>query len=80
VWNRFDPYTTHTIYVISMQPGGMNFRLEGPTIEHKVRTDIVSDTIQPGAVKVTRSGLPIILLANRQTICGDVDLMVTQNI
>jgi len=48
----------------------MGFRMEGPPIEHKSGADIVSDGIPPGAVQVPGDGLPIILLADRQTTGG----------
>jgi allophanate hydrolase subunit 2 len=48
----------------------MGYRLEGPRIEHKLKADIISDGIPPGAVQVPGDGLPIILLADRQTTGG----------
>jgi len=57
-------------YTISAQADRMGYRLEGPRIEHKLKADIISDGIPPGAVQVPGDGLPIILLADRQTTGG----------
>lgn len=57
-------------YVISVQADRMGYRLEGPPVEHKSGADIVSDGVPPGAVQVPGDGLPIILLADRQTTGG----------
>ena len=53
----------------------MGIRFEGPTIEHAVSVDkggadIISDGIGPGAIQVPGAGLPIVLLADRQTVGG----------
>ena len=48
----------------------MGYRLEGPCIQHKEKADIISDGIPFGAVQVPGDGLPIILLADRQTTGG----------
>ena len=48
----------------------MGIRFEGPTIEHAKGADIISDGIGPGAVQVPGAGLPIVLLADRQTVGG----------
>jgi antagonist of KipI len=61
-------------YTISVQADRMGYRLEGPPIEHKAGADIVSDGIPAGAVQVPGNGVPIILLADRQTIGGYVKI------
>jgi allophanate hydrolase subunit 2 len=48
----------------------MGYRLEGPLIKHRSGADIVSDGIPLGAIQVPGDGLPIILLADRQTTGG----------
>ena len=53
----------------------MGIRFEGPVIEHAVAVDkggadIISDGIGPGAIQVPGAGLPIVLLADRQTVGG----------
>ena len=60
----------HSGYTVSMQADRMGYRLEGPRIQHKVIADIISDGIPLGAVQVPGNGLPIILLADRQTTGG----------
>ena len=48
----------------------MGYRLDGPEIETKSGSDIISDGIAFGAVQVPSHGRPIIMLADRQTTCG----------
>jgi biotin-dependent carboxylase-like uncharacterized protein len=57
-------------YIVSTQADRMGYRLEGPRIEHREEADIISDGIPLGAVQVPGDGLPIILLADRQTTGG----------
>jgi biotin-dependent carboxylase-like uncharacterized protein len=57
-------------YTVSTQADRMGFRLEGPKIQHRETADIISDGIPLGAVQVPGDGLPIILLADRQTTGG----------
>ena len=48
----------------------MGMRLDGPRLEHAKGFNIVSDGIAPGAIQVPGNGLPIVLLADRQTTGG----------
>lgn len=48
----------------------MGYRLDGPEIETKHGSDIISDGIAFGAVQVPSHGQPIIMLADRQTTGG----------
>lgn len=62
-------------YRVSREADRMGIRFEGPTIEHAVSVDkggadIISDGIGPGAIQVPGAGLPIVLLADRQTVGG----------
>jgi biotin-dependent carboxylase-like uncharacterized protein len=58
-------------YVVSKEADRMGIRFEGPWIEHSaLGPDIVSDGIAPGAIQVPGAGLPIVLLADRQTVGG----------
>lgn len=62
-------------YRVSREADRMGIRFEGPTIEHAVAVekggaDIISDGIGPGAIQVPGAGLPIVLLADRQTVGG----------
>ena len=60
----------HSTYTVSSQADRMGYRLEGTRIEHLGGADIISDGIPLGAVQVPGDGLPIILLADRQTTGG----------
>ena len=58
-------------YVISEQADRMGMRLTGPVIEHGAKGfNIVSDGIPTGGMQVPGNGLPLILLADRQTTGG----------
>lgn len=48
----------------------MGYRLDGPEIETKHGSDIISDGIAFGAIQVPSHGRPIIMLADRQTTGG----------
>jgi len=70
----------HSEYVISIQADRMGYRLEGPPIEHKAGADIISDGVLLGAVQVPGDGLPIILLADRQTTGGYVKIATVSTV
>ncbi|MDO8976422.1 biotin-dependent carboxyltransferase family protein [Reyranella sp.] len=62
-------------YRVSKEADRMGIRFEGPTIAHAKSVDnggadIISDGIAPGAIQVPGAGLPIVLLADRQTVGG----------
>lgn len=59
-------------YVVTNASDRMGMRLEGPRLEHRspAAAEIVSDAIVPGAIQVPGSGLPIVLLADCQTLGG----------
>lgn len=57
-------------YRVSKEADRMGIRFEGPTIAHTHGADIISDGIAPGAIQVPGAGLPIVLLADRQTVGG----------
>lgn len=62
-------------YRVSKEADRMGIRFEGPVIAHatsvqKGGADIISDGIGPGAIQVPGAGLPIVLLADRQTVGG----------
>lgn len=49
----------------------MGYRLQGPVIQHRKRgADIISDAPYLGSIQVPGHGLPIVLLADRQTMGG----------
>jgi allophanate hydrolase subunit 2 len=58
-------------YTISRASDRMGMRLEGPLLEHSAKgANIVSDGTAPGSIQVPGNGLPIVLLADRQTTGG----------
>ena len=67
-------------YTVSSQADRMGYRMDGPRIEHKAGADIISDGVPPGAVQVPGDGLPIILLADRQTTGGYVKIATVSTV
>ena len=57
-------------YTVTTEADRMGYRLEGPTIEHVAGGDIISDGIPLGAVQIPGHGMPIVMLADRQTTGG----------
>ena len=58
-------------YTITAESDRMGCRLEGDQIAHSAKSgDIVSDAIPLGAVQVPSHGMPIVMLADRQTTGG----------
>ncbi|MEA1963760.1 MAG: biotin-dependent carboxyltransferase family protein [Candidatus Aerophobetes bacterium] len=52
-------------YSVSPESDRTGYRLRGPRITHKDKTDIITDAIPLGAIQVPGDGLPIILMADR---------------
>ncbi len=57
-------------FVTTAKCDRMGYRLDGPQIETRAGSDIISDGIAFGAVQVPSHGRPIIMLADRQTTGG----------
>lgn len=57
-------------YIVANDSDRMGYRLEGPKIAHKAGADIVSDALSQGAVQVAGNGMPIVMMADRQTTGG----------
>ena len=57
-------------YKITKEADRMGYRLGGNTIKHIDKADIISDGALFGSVQVPANGLPIILMADRQTAGG----------
>lgn len=59
-------------YVVSGRSDRMGFRLDGPRLTHDPArgADIISDATPLGVLQVPASGLPILLMADRQTTGG----------
>lgn len=72
--NMFTDAGTETFYsqtyTTTTKCDRMGYRLDGPEIETKHGSDIISDGIAFGAVQVPSHGRPIIMLADRQTTGG----------
>lgn len=64
-------YTFYSgVYTMTEESDRMGCRMEGPSIESIHGTDIISDGIVFGSIQVTPAGLPIVLMADRQTTGG----------
>jgi urea carboxylase len=57
-------------YSITAESDRMGVRLDGKAIEHKKTADIISDGAVIGSIQVPANGMPIILMADRQTTGG----------
>jgi biotin-dependent carboxylase-like uncharacterized protein len=57
-------------YKVTSEADRMGYRLEGPTIEHKAKADIISDALLPGAIQIPKNGKPIIIMRDAQTTGG----------
>ncbi len=57
-------------YTVSNQSNRMGCRMEGPAVESFHGTDIISDGTVFGSIQITGAGLPIVLMADRQTTGG----------
>ncbi len=57
-------------YLVSESSDRMGYRLKGQAIEHLDSADVVSEGIAIGSVQVPGDGMPIIMLADRQTTGG----------
>jgi biotin-dependent carboxylase-like uncharacterized protein len=58
------------VYTVAPASDRMGLRLSGPKLTHTRGYNIISDGIAPGSIQVPGDGLPIILLADRQTTGG----------
>lgn len=58
------------VYTVTPESDRMGFRLEGVKLVHRAKADIVSDGIAPGSIQVPGHGMPIVMLADRQTTGG----------
>ncbi|AZR72089.1 KipI antagonist [Anoxybacter fermentans] len=57
-------------YEVTPASDRMGYRLKGPKIEHRDGSDIISDGIPFGGIQVPSDGMPIVLMADRQTTGG----------
>ncbi len=57
-------------FTVTTRSNRMGYRLEGPSVSSAGKSDILSEATPPGSVQVPESGLPILLMADRQTTGG----------
>jgi antagonist of KipI len=57
-------------YSLSKDANRMGYRLEGPTLKLSEQQEMLTEGVAFGAVQVPPNGLPIILMADRQTTGG----------
>ena len=57
-------------YSVSISSNRVGIRLEGPSLSHKKRADVISDGTAFGAIQVPGDGQPIILACDRGTTGG----------
>lgn len=57
-------------YEVTNEADRMGYRLAGPQLMHKAGADIISDGIDLGSVQIPGHGMPIVMLADRQTTGG----------
>lgn len=57
-------------YKVTEASDRMGYRLEGPVISYYDKVDIISDAIVFGSIQIPAIGMPMILLADRQTTGG----------
>lgn len=74
---QFDYFTESGInaffgsdYLVTPRSDRMGTALDGPVVEARGKTDIVSDGIPPGGIQIPSDGKPIVMLADRQTTGG----------
>lgn len=74
---QFDYFTENGInaffgsdYTVTPRSDRMGTSLDGPVVEARGKTDIVSDGIPPGGIQIPSDGKPIVMLADRQTTGG----------
>ncbi len=74
---QWDYFTTESIetflsseYSISLTSDRMGYRLEGPTLIQRSRSELVSEGMKFGAIQVPPSGQPIVMMADSPTMGG----------
>lgn len=73
-YQRFRPDALDVLqaapYKLGLRSDRMAFRLEGSPLAHTSDADIISEATPIGSIQVPTSGLPILLMADRQTTGG----------
>ncbi|MGN1204071.1 MAG: biotin-dependent carboxyltransferase family protein [Lachnospiraceae bacterium] len=60
----------HAVYTLTEESDRMGYRLNGTAVKSRKGVDILSDGIVEGSVQIPKNGMPMILLADRQTTGG----------
>jgi len=60
----------NSTYKVTGDLDRMGIRLEGDAVSHKDSADIISSPIIPGAIQIPKSGQPMVMLRDAQTIGG----------
>lgn len=60
----------NSVYEVTNEADRMGYRLSGPVLEHKAGADIISDGINLGSIQIPGHGMPIVMMADRQTTGG----------
>jgi len=73
-WDLFTPQA-HRLLVdstfrIGVQSDRMGYRLEGPVLERETVSEMISEPVTFGTIQIPPDGMPIILMADRQTAGG----------
>ena len=73
-WEAF-PKAVHdiflsSIYRLTAASGRMGFRLDGPALERREAGEMLSTAVCPGTVQVPHDGMPVLLMADAQTVGG----------
>lgn len=73
-WEAF-PKAVHDIFLSSIYrltpaSGRMGFRLDGPALERREAGEMLSTAVCPGTVQVPHDGMPVLLMADAQTVGG----------
>jgi antagonist of KipI len=61
---------TSARYTVTQDSNRMGYRLDGPVLSQLEGSDMLSDATPVGSLQVPSSGLPILLMADRQTTGG----------
>ncbi|MEP6894284.1 MAG: biotin-dependent carboxyltransferase family protein [Chloroflexota bacterium] len=57
-------------YVVSATSDRMGYRLEGATLQHRSKAELISEGMTMGAIQVPSSGQPIVMMADSPTTGG----------
>jgi antagonist of KipI len=57
-------------YSISLTSDRMGYRLEGPALTHRNKTELISEGMTAGAIQVPLNGQPIVMMADGPTTGG----------